>query len=773
MQLEATMSDYQKNLHQMLSQSHVLLREALDVWSPYMEYMQQEVIPGMVTVWHRLDVPPWSVYQPALQAFGEDLWKLSQSGSQLAYLTGKPIAILCYLILQVLGEVGKVLFRILLEQGWIQLKAGWVQVRMGAIWFYRFQSQLTPTEWLGEAVIVGGLVGLYYLYRWIRLQSYWTRMMDEYYRQRGRAFEGASRFVQQVARVSILLAMAVPHVAFLGGYVALKVFFPATVKWFAHDTYSIALVSIWYPLIMTLSWIHEKKHPQAYTKSSVTTKADSKASVTTKADRRRKPSYMQSTASQEARESVSRSSRKSQPPSPFSKTHPGKAPSTPKRNPTSPRVGAQSPMAALFINEPEAATRYWLRYWVVYGLVQCLGTVVSMIPIFGSFVAKHPYVLYVCSELKLLFFIWIFCMEKVIGAAEDTFLKEAMPLNLLHKHVFPVLLDFECMVAESITRETWKSLVHSKATGALDVLTMLKLISDSRKEWILHFLEEGRTLVIPALCLFMPSFLTQYGVAYAQFVVPAAKSGRALDAKGNKEHIELLYLQYWVVHCLVSGVLSYFATLLWWIPFSTHGTFLLWCHLSFPKSIRQTYETLETELVAFGLLPGDSKIAVKDTRTAQMIQAVCSRLPSASESEIAALQEDGPTLESATSVDSQRSNAVEVSLRLKSSNRSSSSSIEKPKSVSSSKVDEEEEEEEEGSGDDSEEEEDDDDDDAEWVDTAASGDTKATLALTSSGSTMPESAALDSTEKENALSSSVRRSARQAKRKALERLLVD
>lgn len=191
----------------------------------------------------------------------------------------------------------------------------------------------------------------------------------------------------------------------------------------------------------------------------------------------------------------------------------------------------------------------------------------------------------------------------------------------------------------------------------------------------------------------MPSFITRFGVAYVQFIVPSAKSTRALDGAKRQskqdlveiEDVVALHLQYWIIHCLVSCFLGYFSSILWWIPFSTHVIFLVWCHLSFPKSIAQSYGVLETELIAFGLLPGKTEVQIHETRTAQVLHAVYSRLPSATESEkkhieesqLESVQKDEnsikpdsteelestrPTLDRTISVDSQQTN-VEVSIR--------------------------------------------------------------------------------------------------------------
>ena len=460
--------------------------------------------------------------------------------------------------------------------------------------------------------------------------------------------------------------MALPHMAFVGGYVGLKLVFPSFVKWMAYDTYSTALLSIWYPLFMTLSWVHDARRNKRTKDRPVSARVRVLASSDDNTPSHRRHTTASKNLQDRKGKRVS---------GVFSRTNPPK--------PETPNVRGQKQKAACPAvipegDKPEAATRFWLRYWVAFAMAQSLGTLGAMVPVFGTFVAQHPFVLHVCSELKLLFFIWLFTMENLIGAAvveEDALMAKAMPLALIHEHITPLLLEFEAVVAEAVSQTTWMTLVHSKAQRILELVVMLKMISETRKDWLLHILEEGRTLLLPSLSLFMPSFITSWGVAYVKFIVPSAKASRVLRAKKNhdSQEMELLYLQYWIIHCLASSVVAYFSTILWWIPFSTHAIFLMWCHLSFPKSIVQTYDVLEMELAAFGLLPGESNIQIHETKTAKVLQAVYSRLPSAAEDESGAVADIDPMterrqdssstgLEQAVHVDSQLSH-VEVSIR--------------------------------------------------------------------------------------------------------------
>jgi hypothetical protein len=174
----------------------------------------------------------------------------------------------------------------------------------------------------------------------------------------------------------------------------------------------------------------------------------------------------------------------------------------------------------------------------------------------------------------------------------------------------------------------------------MDVLVMVRFLSEPWKEWWLHVLEESRVLVLPSISLLMPGFMTQLGVTYVQFVLPTAKSLETTESTNNNDASTMLYLQYWVLHCVVSGLLTWFASILWWIPFSTHMIYLLWCHLSFGKTIGKWYDILEMELIAFGLLEGDSQVEVHQTLSVRLITSIVQRLPSAADEKEGLLQDE-------------------------------------------------------------------------------------------------------------------------------------
>jgi hypothetical protein len=143
--------------------------------APHYDWFQGEVVPPVVEFWHRLDVPAWDIYREAAHTCGKDFMQSSQSTWKLLYLTFRPIAILSWILFQVLLGIGNIIFRLLLEKGWLSLRNGALQVKAGSIWFYQFQRSLSRTEVLGELGVIGLGVLFYYLRQWLKRQTYVTR----------------------------------------------------------------------------------------------------------------------------------------------------------------------------------------------------------------------------------------------------------------------------------------------------------------------------------------------------------------------------------------------------------------------------------------------------------------------------------------------------------------------------------------------------------------------------------------------------------------------
>ncbi|CAJ1955225.1 unnamed protein product [Cylindrotheca closterium] len=592
--------------------------KSFEIIAPYFAWVNKENFPYIVQVYGQLDIPFWDDYSESFHQSSTDVIQAFQSSFKFLDLTFRPF-------LQLLFIIFSGLFEVLLKQGLISLQKGSTQAKAGTIWFYNFQRSLTKEQVLGEIGIVGFFFGIYFLRKWLKRQTYWARATKWFSNQKKKVKKSYTNAVKRLSKVSLVLAMTVPHLFFLGIVVASKILMPRALEWVVHETYTTTTMSLCYPFFSTLLLIHGRRQEDKSPDENTTLLAKDGEISAGKATKSKTVAELKVSSTNKSRMNK--------------KTSDGSG-----------RTDSAS---------------FWLQYWITYSIIQAFGQFCHMVPVFGRFVAKHPFFQSLSAEFKLFFFVWIFTMEALMGGnTEEAFLAQATPLKLTTRYLNPVILDLDTVVSQAISAAKWKKLVFSKAQRVLDVFVMVRLLSEERKDWLLHILEESRVLLIPSITLMMPSFATQFGVAYVQYIVPSAKSAHARGANS-----QLMFLQYWVLHCIFLGLLTWLAPLLWWIPFSTHVMFIAWCNLSFPKTIDKYYGVLEMELITFGILSGTSGIAVNDTHTAQLINAISKRLPSA---------QDGDSIKSATATDGKQASSVSVpNLRSEKSVTSLSSAREK------------------------------------------------------------------------------------------------
>eukprot|EP00526_Cylindrotheca_closterium_P004904 CAMPEP_0113609830 /NCGR_PEP_ID=MMETSP0017_2-20120614/4701_1 /TAXON_ID=2856 /ORGANISM="Cylindrotheca closterium" /LENGTH=615 /DNA_ID=CAMNT_0000518675 /DNA_START=111 /DNA_END=1958 /DNA_ORIENTATION=- /assembly_acc=CAM_ASM_000147 len=600
--------------------------KSFEIIAPYFAWVNKENFPYVAQVYGQLDIPFWDDYSEAFHQSSADLIQACQSSFKFLDLTLRPFLQLLFIILSGL-------FELLLKKGLISLQKGSEQAKAGIIWFYKFQRSLTKEQVLGEIGIVGCLFAIYFLRKWLKRQTYWTRGMKWVSNQKRKVKKSYTNAVKHLSEVSLVLAMTVPHLFFLGIVVASKILLPRRIlEWVVHETYMTTAMCLWYPFVSTLVLIHSRRQEGK--------SPDENQTLVAKAGEKSAGKATKNKTSAELKISTSNKSRLEK------KTSKGSS------------------------RQSDTSASFWLQYWITYSIIQAFGQVCHMVPVFGRFVAKHPFFQSLSAEFNLFFFVWVFTMEALMGGnTEDAFLAQASPLKLTTRYLNPVILDLDTVVSQAISAEKWKKLVFSKAQRILDVFVMVRFLSEERKDWLLHILEESRVLLIPSITLMMPSFATQFGVAYVQYIVPSAKSARARGANS-----QFLFLQYWVLHCMFFGLLTWLAPVLWWIPFSTHVMFIAWCNLSFPKTIDKYYAVLEMELVTFGVLSGTSGIAVNDTRTAQLLNAISKRLPSS---------QDGDSVKSAKTDGNASSTASVPDLSSEKSTTSLSSAREKDANTTS------------------------------------------------------------------------------------------
>jgi len=555
-------------------------------------------LPWCSEVATRLELPAWDSYRDAWAVCTRDILKASSSAYHLSYLTLKPIAILLWIVL---GQ----LWKFVLEHGGRSLHTGAVHLKLACVHFYRFQMSLNGTQLLGEAGVLLMCVGLYYFRKWLQKQTYWAKFVKWYKAKKRRLIQRYTDTVHKIAKVSKILAMALPHLVFFGVGVGLKIVVPGGIRYVTYETPTTAVLSLYYPFISTLVWVHTQRHDWGSNDDNKVEERNNNSSEAVNGVSKQKSDMAE---------------RK-------------------KKFETETEYGDKKKDSVGFMSETVAleTTRYWLNYWQLYAVIQAVGSCLSMIPIVGRFLVSHPLVGFFTGEFKLFFFVWVFGMERLLGkTSKDDFLAEALPLRLIQNFIRPLILQLHSLVSDAISKEFWQKWVVSKTKTTLDIAVMVRAISEQRRDWLVHIVEEARVLTLPSITLLMPGFVTQFGVAYVQYMVPSAKS-----AEVSSKAMKVVYLQYWILHCGTAGLLHKLGGVLWWVPFSTHMIFLLWSYLILPQAIKSLYGILESELLAFGILPkgknesvekdGDSISVVKisDTKTAWLFQSLVDRLPSA------------------------------------------------------------------------------------------------------------------------------------------------
>jgi hypothetical protein len=281
--------------------------------------------------------------------------------------------------------------------------------------------------------------------------------------------------------------------------------------------------------------------------------------------------------------------------------------------------------------------QFWIDYWSLgFSVVQFVHHGVMLLPISQGSWLQSSRLSVVTSEAKLLFFVWIFAMRPMLiwyqrflsldKDKEDW--RDFEPLSLVKRMIRPGLLDLQMAISEPVSEETWQRLVHSNVKRVLHVLVALQFLTEEWQDYLLTVMDEGRSLLLLSVFLVLPSAITQVGILYVKTLLPAARSTSAPRKEG-----QVLYLQYWVLNNLLSVAVGLGSWLWWWVPFATQAIFAVWCYLTFPRTIRENYATVEKELVTFGILSGESDLAVEETKTVQALRALVKRIPSASDAE--------------------------------------------------------------------------------------------------------------------------------------------
>eukprot|EP00977_Amphora_coffeiformis_P011430 scaffold2767_cov177-Amphora_coffeaeformis.AAC.4 len=484
-------------------------------------------------------------------------------------------------------------------------KHGGAQAREAAIAFWKFQTGLSRKGLMIEATICALLVALYFFRRWLHRNRYIQRARDAVGRQMERTSQAYRSAVNRIATVSLGLAAMTPHAMFGACVVGLSLFLPGVVAMLAHPGV-ISMLSWWYPIICTITLLHEHSMEKEEADAGKSNKendgpAGSPKPAPKKTDTKRGKLQTRQPLAEKGRKRTSGIP----PPSPPYKERKKKRQS----------VGAAISVVSSVEKSLGEELDYWLRFWMVRGAL------LSIKALFGYFIPKP--IVDISRNMECFFYLWIYALPFMVPQTiAGQQLPEARPLRVMTSYISPAARYVHEHIANIVPETFWQNTIVTMVSNALRLSVMLGVFTQDMSNWLLHVLEEGRPLLIPSGTMLMPGIITQYGALYVQFVPMISKSTEGEDSE--------IYLKFWVLNAMLSAFLQNFASILWWIPFSSHAIFLLWFYLSLPQSIDTWYGVLHDELCSFGLLPGSQKAHdLTQTRVGKVSMSLLEALPKA------------------------------------------------------------------------------------------------------------------------------------------------
>lgn len=283
---------------------------------------------------------------------------------------------------------------------------------------------------------------------------------------------------------------------------------------------------------------------------------------------------------------------------------------------------------------------YWLRYWMVCAAIGGVKTIVHLIPFFVTSLTRYTTLHSIVCQLELVFWIWL----NIVRVMTPNFLLQyqefADPVDILAVKVLGPASHVLCdHVSSIVPSRIWDSVVVNNVQLFLKAICLIKGVTESTAETIVDWTRECRGLVLPFFAM-LAWPLQGYGILYISVIVPISKcasaSVAALDDNGTSNKRTAVHeLQYWVFHLVLSGFVSLFAPVLWWIPLSNMGIFVAYAVLVHLKaSTLNHYYThwIQEELQACDVLirgERQEKIPFQNSKLAKACQYFISILPKA------------------------------------------------------------------------------------------------------------------------------------------------
>jgi len=669
-----------------------------------------------------LEIPPLYAVSGALKVATGDMVAASKSSFALVYLTTRPLAILTSLVSRYIWILLKIIAQHTVYHGLIAAKEALRQAKIATNWFIAFQKSLSTTALCLEGGFVVLCFGLYMLRRYIQKKKYAQRVKTWYTNKKAKAVMKYERFVEKVAKTSMLLALLLPHIIYVVGVSLIKYFMPQVVGYFSNQTILADVLGLYWPFVKSIHVIHK------WRSFGLMEKVNDAASIVDDKNNNgkgsgsesKKDGIDQANAATSTRSIMNMFRRKKVSENYEAALREKSRSSSTKNNSKTSTDKRKVAVAQIRLNDEQRQVgeeiSELLQYWVVFALLLGMSKICMLLPLFGRFLSnmslnksasslKTPWgrrkiswlekikpSVEFFNECKLFFFVWVQVLPtSIVGSASTKRTASAIntksdiksrivafekgdtkngktsvpfanrPIDILFQKLSPAVIALNSSTSRILDQIETDNPDNSKKQSFvvrcltwcrtfLDVMVWTKLISEKTKRTIISTLSECSDLLVCLPTFFMPSYFTSYGIVYIHLIVPSANSVNCRNAyqkrpksTTNTELVKMInralrYLQYWVIQCILSWIISSFSPILSWIPFSTHIIFLVWAYFQLESVSNLIYDVFESELVAFGILKihahkdnsdNQSSPDLNNTITMKLLKNLAKRVPSA------------------------------------------------------------------------------------------------------------------------------------------------
>jgi hypothetical protein len=275
-----------------------------------------------------------------------------------------------------------------------------------------------------------------------------------------------------------------------------------------------------------------------------------------------------------------------------------------------------------------------LNYWVVRGTIAAAKIAFGLLPFATSFLlAKQGFLFCIMRKAEFYFWLWV----NLVPFLTPAFVARMSmnPIDWLAIHIIrPVAVDLQKGLSLDFPQVIafWQTTVIFFTSNVLSFMVMTRALTKERADTLNHLTAEARNVVLPLL-LVMVYPLRLLGVVCVSHVLPIAGSLRAkLTPTDESPRTVAHWLQTWVIHVFVSGLLRLLAPLLFFVPFSNVLILCVFALLSLapPPVIEAIYQKyVQEELQIWHVLdPGDiNEQPGKESYVAKLVDCCLKYIP--------------------------------------------------------------------------------------------------------------------------------------------------